>query len=69
MTPSIAEQREQFEAWFYGPGHQAYMAAVAARGGTALDDPERAFELYRLRWKQPEAPKGLTNNLREIRSA
>src|SRR6478609_8540357 len=53
MTPTVAEQRQQFDDWFNSPGHQAYMAKVAARGGTPLDDPERAFELYRLRWKQP----------------
>jgi hypothetical protein len=69
MTPTIAEQRQQFDEWFYGLGHQAYLAKVAERGGTPLDDPESAFELYRLRWKQPEAPKGLLTNIEEIRSA
>jgi hypothetical protein len=51
------EQRQQFEAWFHSPGHQAYMAAVAAGGGTPLDDPEKAFELYRRRWTKPKAPE------------
>jgi hypothetical protein len=67
MTPSIADQREQFEEWFHSPGHQAYMAAVVARGGIALDDPEAAFDLYRLRWTQPSPPPGLLTNLEEIR--
>jgi hypothetical protein len=56
MTPTPEDQRQQFEDWFHSPGHQAYLAAVVAGGGIPLDDPDKAFELYRLRWTKPQPP-------------
>ena len=67
MAPSHENQRQQFEEWFDSPQHQAYLAAVGERGGTPLDDPEQAFELYRRRWTQPQPPEGLS--VPDIRTA
>lgn len=52
MTPTPEAQRAMFERWYYGVGHQRYLAAIAARGGQPwTTDPEEAFALYRRRWQ------------------
>jgi hypothetical protein len=50
MTPTPEEQYRRFSEWFWGHPHQRYLEVVRERGGTPLDDPEAAFELYRRRW-------------------
>ena len=67
--PSPEDQRRMFEAWYFGEPHQAYMAKVAANGGVPLNEPEKAFDLYRRRWSQPASPEGLTIPTLKVRTA